>query len=107
MLFRSESKPEKGETGWEPINNNGKLKSLLLFYDVPNKQLVFKADENEDMSWIRKNSIFSVPVENVPEAMKLPIVKDDGTTGTLKDIVGEQGGSGKKKNFNSKTGKFE
>ena len=102
-----ESKPEKGETGWEPINNNGKLKSLLLFYDVPNKQLVFKADENEDMSWIRKNSIFSVPVENVPEAMKLPIVKDDGTTGTLKDIVGEQGGSGKKKNFNSKTGKFE
>jgi hypothetical protein len=103
-----ESVPDEkeGTTGWAPINDNGKVKAQLLFYDVKSKQLIFKADETEDMPYMRKNSIFAVPVENIPEAKDFPITKDDGTKGKLGDIIGTES-TAKKKSYNPKTHKFE
>ncbi|MGD0343192.1 MAG: hypothetical protein ABSA76_15940, partial [Bacteroidales bacterium] len=88
---KAESMPDEkeGTTGWAPIDYSGKVKAQLLFYDVKSKQLIFKADETEDMPYMRKNSIFAVPIENVPEAKDFPITKDDGTKGKLGDVIGQ------------------
>ncbi len=88
---KAESMPDEkeGTTGWAPIDYSGRVKAQLQFYDVKSKQLIFKADETEDMPYMRKNSMFAVPVENVPEAMDFPITKDDGKQGTLKDVFTE------------------
>jgi hypothetical protein len=85
-----------GKDGWKPIVDGSLTKALLQFYDAKSKRLVFKSAEADDLPWLPKNSLFSVPIENMPEAMDFPIKKDDGTMGKLRDIIGEQGAAGTK-----------
>lgn len=76
---------------WEPASKEGGLVNAQLnFYDPKTDSFIFTSTANSMDAGVFKSQTFSVPRSRLgKEVDDLPIVKDDGKPGKLKDIYGK------------------
>ena len=77
---------------WEKVTDAGGLVSAQLnFYDPKTDSFIFTSTSDSQEAGVYRKQIFSVPRERLgDQAGDLPIIKDDGKAGKLKDIYGKQ-----------------
>jgi hypothetical protein len=83
---------------WRPASKEGGLVTAQLnFYDPKTDSFIFTSTSDVMDAGVYKKQTFSVPRANLgKEVDNLPIKKDDGKVGTLKDIYGQASSAPKK-----------
>jgi len=76
---------------WEKVADAGGLVNAQLnFYDPKTESFIFTSTSDSQEAGVYKKQIFSVPRERLgDQAGELPIIKEDGKSGKLKDIYGK------------------